>query len=210
MTEKADDNPLEQLIELFVYAPIGMLYEYPEVLPQLIRKGRSQVQLAKFFGQMAAKQRGASVPDGAIPGTGTAGAAGAAGVHAADAVAKVAARFITELGSQLGLAPPSPGPGPTPTTPEGRQSDTHETTESVVDEPVEPRDDTSAGGVETDAVAPSRTARLPIAGYDDLTAKEIIGLLDDLTHDQLGRVRTHEAANRNRKTVLAKIDRLVP
>ena len=209
MTEQAEDNPLEQLIELFVYAPIGMLYEYPEVLPQLIRKGRSQVQLAKFFGQMAAKQRGASIPDGAIPG---AGAAGAAGAHAADAVAKVAARFITELGSQLGLAPPSSGP--TTTAREGRRSEpeskTHETSEPAVDESVEPGEKTATDGVATDATPPSRTARLPIAGYDDLTAKEIIGLLDDLTHDQLVRVRSHEAANRNRKTVLAKIDRLVP
>ena len=184
-----------------------MLYEYPEMLPQLIRKGRSQVQLAKFFGQIAAKQRGASIPDGAIPG---AGAAGAAGVHAADAVAKVAARFITELGSQLGLAPSSSGPTATAREGSEPESKPHETSESVVDESVEPGEKTAPDGVATDATAPSRTARLPIAGYDDLTAKEIIGLLDDLTHDQLVRVRSHEATNRNRKTVLAKIDRLVP
>ena len=49
---------------------------------------------------------------------------------------------------------------------------------------------------------------LPIASYDDLTAREIIGLLDDLDHDQLERIRAHEQANRARKTVLAKLDRL--
>ncbi|MDH3300199.1 MAG: hypothetical protein OES24_06795 [Acidimicrobiia bacterium] len=200
MTEQAEDNPFEQLIELFVYAPIGMLYEYPEVLPQLIKKGRSQVQLAKFFGQMAARQRGASIPDGAIPGAGTAGAAGA---HAADAVAKVAARFITELGAQLGLAPPSPGP---PST----GSETSNGDRAAA--PKAGSGDAAGSDVDDDAPAksPTKTARLPIAGYDDLTAKEIIGLLEDLTQDQLLRVRAHEVAHRNRKTVLAKIDRLVP
>lgn len=201
MTEQAEDNPLEQLIELFVYAPIGMLYEYPEVLPRLIRKGRSQVQLAKFFGQMAAKQGGAAIPDSALAGAGTAGAAGS---HAADAVAKVAARFITELGAQLGLAPRSSGAASTPSAHEaGRQA--------------ESRANGDAAGVADGTGAPTpakaastKTARLPIAGYDDLTAKEIIGLLEDLTRSQLLRVRKHEASHRNRKTVLAKIDRLVP
>lgn len=194
MTDQAEDNPLEQLIELFVYAPIGMLYEYPEVLPQLIKKGRSQVQLAKFFGQMAARQRGVAPSDPAAPA--------AAGVQAVDAVAKLAAKFITELGSQVGLAPPSdPGSsaGPAAQTATGTAdtSDTADVTDTAHTDPLL-------------SSAPSRTAKLPIAGYNDLTAKEIIGLLEDLTHDQLVRVRDHEAGNRNRKTVLAKIDRLLP
>lgn len=201
MTEQAEDNPLEQLIELFVYAPIGMLYEYPEVLPRLIKKGRSQVQLAKFFGQMAAKQRGASIPDPAIPG---AGAAGAAGAQAADAMAKMAARFITELGSQVGLAPPSPGS-------EQAAASATPSSASGAGDPAAAADDSGSQSEVTESVEtpPARTARLPIAGYDDLTAKEIIGLLEDLTHDQLERVRAHESANRNRKTVVAKIDRLL-
>lgn len=205
MTEQADDNPLEQLIELFVYAPIGMLYEYPEVLPRLIKKGRSQVQLAKFFGQMAAKQRGASIPDQVIPGAGTAGAAGA---QAADAMAKMAARFITELGSQVGLAPSTPGSEPAPT---GSEATDRPSPESGADDPTPAVDDggTDPGVTESAETPPARTARLPIAGYDDLTAKEIIGLLEDLTHDQLERVRAHESGNRNRKTVVAKIDRLL-
>lgn len=193
LTERADDNPLEQLIELFVYAPIGLLYEYPEVLPRLIKKGRSQVQLAKFFGQMAARQGGASIPD----------AAGTAGAQAADAVAKVAARFITELGAQVGLAPPASGPTAAGET--GPQANDKTTAPGGSDDA-----DVGTGASTPVVAAPAKTARLPIARYDDLTAKEIIGLLEDLTHDQLRRVREHEAAHRNRKTVLAKIDRLRP
>ena len=48
-----DLSALEPLLELFVYAPIGMLYEYPDVLPNLVKRGKSQVQLAKLMGQMA-------------------------------------------------------------------------------------------------------------------------------------------------------------
>ena len=194
MTSETDDNPLEQLIELFVYAPIGMLYEYPDVLPRLIKKGKSQVQLAKFFGQMAARQRGASAGE-------TVGGAADVGAQTADAVAGLAARFVTELGSQLGLAPPS-----------GATSTAASTTGIPA---ARPHDSTNTAGSESGpepeaSDLPAKTVRLPIAGYDDLTAKEIIGLLEDLTGDQLIRVRDHEAANRNRKTVLAKIDRLSP
>ena len=191
MTEQAEDNPLEQLIELFVYAPIGMLYEYPDVLPQLIKRGRSQVQLAKFFGQMAAKQGASSMSETPVAG------AGAAGAQATDALAKLAARFITELGSQVGLAPPSGEPTPPAAA-----------AAPVTESEAVPGDD--PGGPEPEAEStPTKTARLPIAGYDELTAKEIIGVLDDLTQDQLMRVRNHETRGRNRKTVLAKIDRLV-
>lgn len=207
LTSQGDDNPLEQLIELFVYAPIGMLYEYPDVLPRLIKRGRSQVQLAKFFGQMAAKQGGAAIPESAMAGAGTAGAAGA---QAADAVAKVAARFITELGAQVGLAPPSSGATSPPAAEEAeRPAESSTGADGAVPAAA---DEALAGNDARVPAKPARakTARLPIAGYDDLTAKEIIGLLEDLTIDQLQRVRKHEASNRNRKTVLAKIDRLVP
>ena len=198
MTDQADENPLESLIELFVYAPIGMLYEYPEVLPKLIKKGRSQVQLAKFFGQMAAQQRGTSISE---PAMRSAEAAGSAGAQAADVLAKAAARFVTELGAQVGLAPPSGASAghPAPTEPAPEAEPGYQATETG-------RTD-SAPAADS---APTKTARLPIARYDDLTAKEVIGLLEDLTHGQLTRVRDHEAANRRRKTVLAKIDRLLP
>ena len=49
---------------------------------------------------------------------------------------------------------------------------------------------------------------LPIAGYDELTAREIVGLLDELTTAQRQRIRVHEESNRQRKTVLGKLDRL--
>lgn len=46
----------------------------------------------------------------------------------------------------------------------------------------------------------------PISGYDDLTAAQILGRLDELTPAELRKVRSYEQNNANRKTVLSAID----
>jgi hypothetical protein len=49
--------------------------------------------------------------------------------------------------------------------------------------------------------------RAPIAGYDDLTAAEVVRELDGLRDADLRRVAEYERANANRKTVLAAVER---
>jgi hypothetical protein len=55
-----DQQALEQLVEqamdVFVYAPIGLLFEGREVLPQLVEKGKTQVNMARMIGQFAVQQ----------------------------------------------------------------------------------------------------------------------------------------------------------
>ncbi len=48
---------------------------------------------------------------------------------------------------------------------------------------------------------------LPIDGYDDLTAAQVVAALEGLPPAELRRVRDHEARAGNRKTVLRAIDR---
>jgi polyhydroxyalkanoate synthesis regulator phasin len=48
---------------------------------------------------------------------------------------------------------------------------------------------------------------LPIAGYDDLTAAQVVDRLDDLEPAELRRVRDYERRNANRKTVLGPLER---
>ncbi|MCP4224799.1 MAG: hypothetical protein GY773_15795 [Actinomycetia bacterium] len=180
MADDQDEaNPVEQLVELMVYAPIGLLYEYQEVLPKLVKRGKSQVQLARVFGQMAMRQ---SEGDGG----------GSAG-DVTSLASSVIARVITDIGSQIGLAPPA--------------ASSSSTAASTV-----PESDTAGQGGAEDGTAQEGDAehggQLPIAGYDSLTARELIPLLDDLSADQRSRIRAHETANRNRKTVLAKLDRI--
>ena len=47
---------------------------------------------------------------------------------------------------------------------------------------------------------------LPIGGYDDLTAAEIVTRVKGLDPDQARRVRDYERRNANRKTVLSALE----
>ncbi|MCP3909413.1 MAG: hypothetical protein GY713_00495 [Actinomycetia bacterium] len=55
---------------------------------------------------------------------------------------------------------------------------------------------------------PAPTSGLPIPGYDDHTAAEIVPLLADLDSAGLRAVHDHETANRARKTILNRIRQL--
>ncbi len=156
--------PLSQLVDMFIYAPIGMLYEYPDVLPQLIKKGKSQVKIAKVMGEFALRKGQADPAAFATESFASAGGA----------IAKLITEFSdmfmgTEL-SQQATAPTS-----------------QKVAQVAIAEP---------------------STHLPIANYDQLTAREIIGLLGDITPAQRARVRAHETANRARKTVLSKLEQL--
>lgn len=56
------------------------------------------------------------------------------------------------------------------------------------------------------AVGLGSPSTLPIAGYDELTAAEIVRRLGGLTPDELRRVRDHERRRANRKTVLRAVE----
>ena len=60
-----DKTPIDQLVEgvadLFVYAPIGLFFEGPSLLPRLARQGRVHANNARLFGQFAVKHGEAEV-----------------------------------------------------------------------------------------------------------------------------------------------------
>jgi hypothetical protein len=62
--EPAEKTPIEQAVEhafdLFVYAPIGLLFEGTTLLPELIAKGKSQVAMARMMGKFAMDAAGKS------------------------------------------------------------------------------------------------------------------------------------------------------
>ena len=202
MAEPPDErNPVDQLVDLFVYAPVGLLYEYEEIIPKLVDRGKSQVQLARVLGKLALNRGGGQE----------------AMTMLATAVATSLAKQVTEIGAAIGLAPPGsprpaggapvdvepvPAPPPPPPAPPPQALSPDADAGSDGDGPGGDHGDAGADGAEED------DRPLPIAGYDDLNAKEIIGLLDDLEPSQLARIRSHEEANRARKTVLGKLDRL--
>jgi hypothetical protein len=58
MSERQD--PAEQLLDVFVYAPLGLLLEARDLVPKLAEKGRQrmggQVTVARMIGEMAVRQ----------------------------------------------------------------------------------------------------------------------------------------------------------
>ena len=48
---------------------------------------------------------------------------------------------------------------------------------------------------------------IPLTGYDDLTAAEVVRRLDGLSKAELRRVREYERRNANRKSVLGPVER---
>ena len=81
------EDPGEQLLDLLVYAPLGLLLEARDLVPKLAAKGRQrmggQVTVARMIGELAVRQgqrRAESVirrmreqPTGTAPGDGDAG-----------------------------------------------------------------------------------------------------------------------------------------
>jgi hypothetical protein len=51
-------RPLDRLLDLTLYAPLGFLLNLEEVIPQLVEKGHQQVNMARMFGQFAVKAGG--------------------------------------------------------------------------------------------------------------------------------------------------------
>jgi hypothetical protein len=50
-----DRSPVDQLLDLVVYAPLGLLMNLDELLPQLVEKGHQQVDMARMFGKFAVR-----------------------------------------------------------------------------------------------------------------------------------------------------------
>ncbi len=51
-----DPRPIEQALELFVYAPLGFALEVRSLLPRFVERGRGQVALARLIGRYAVGQ----------------------------------------------------------------------------------------------------------------------------------------------------------
>lgn len=51
-----DKSPVNQAVELVVFAPLGFVLEARKLLPSFVERGRQQVQMAKMIGQFAVAQ----------------------------------------------------------------------------------------------------------------------------------------------------------
>jgi hypothetical protein len=177
-----EKNPIEQALDVLVYAPLGFVFSAGELFPSLVEKGRSQLSMAKMVGQFAVQQ----------------GQTEAGKVF--DKASKQALATLEQLstfnrssngngasayGASNGAAA-KVAPAPAPAAP---------IEVAVVEEP---------------AVATSgpEAAELAIPDYDSLSASQVLPRLTGLATDELEAVRAYEAAHRGRKTILNRVAQL--
>lgn len=189
-----EKTPLDQAVELLVFAPIGLALTARDELPKLIERGRQQVTgqvaMAKMIGQFAVAQ----------------------GQREAEKVVKQAGERLGDLG--LGGRPaPSGAPATTasasasaaPSAPTAATPPSAGNGSSATSAPAAPVAGTAA--TRTSAASPSDD-HLAIPGYDALSASQVVQRLAGLSSAELEAVRAYEAGNRGRKTVLHRISQL--
>ena len=181
-----DKTPMDQLVDgladVFVYAPIGLFFEGPSLLPKLARQGRVHANNARLFGQFAVKYGEAEVR------------------RRLGEVEQQAAGWL----KLLGLVPDedAAGDGADPTAAPGGSTSAGSAAEPAPVTRLEP----ASGNGHT--VRPPDVADLAIPGYDSLSASQVVTRLDGLGPDELEAIRAYEAAHRGRKTILNKVAQL--
>ena len=207
----SDDNgnktPAEQAMEVFVYAPIGLLFEGSTLLPQLVERGRNQVTMARMIGKFAVEQgRTEAVKTASKLGDQAAGLLDFLGdsmTPAVDLPAPVAERPANARPRSTGRAMRAAKTASKPTaapTPEAAPAKGAATKAA----PAKGAATKAAPGTDL----PVTAASLAITDYDGLSASHVVNRLAGLSADELDAVRRYEAANRGRKTILSKIAQL--
>jgi len=191
-----DKNPVEQALDVLLYAPLGLVFSAGELFPKLVEKGRSQIGMAKMLGQFAVQQ-----------GQTEAGKVfDRASKQAMSTLEQIAGRPSTNGSSSNGSASsngkaPAAAPAPAPAAAN-----------------VAPITSAPSAVAELHAVAAEAVAAVPHSGpeaaelaipdYDSLSASQVLPRLTGLSIEELEAVRAYEAAHRGRKTILNRVAQL--
>ena len=192
MPDEPQKSPIDTLLELGLYAPLGLALAARDSLPDLIARGRqqvsSQVALAKMMGQYAVKEGEKDL--------------------------RKRVEDVSQTLSSLGILPE---PNPTPGTPLKARPAAAGTVPTPPPETAGVATDAStssngaaapANGKAPETPAPRSRADLSIPGYDTLSASQVVQRLAGLSADELEAVRDYESGTRGRRTILSKIGQL--
>jgi hypothetical protein len=181
-------NPIDQALDVFVYAPLGFLFSARETVPQLAEKGRQYVAAARAMGEFAIGQGREQAGRAVRQASDQAG-------QTLSVVGGLSARRPTPPRRSPAAKPPAeaaapaepaaPPPAPPPPAPEAE---------------AEPTGNGRVPGPSVDTLA--------IPGYDTLSASQVVQRLDGLAPDELEAVRAYEDSSRKRKTILARVQQL--
>ncbi|GAC1381184.1 MAG: hypothetical protein NVSMB4_09800 [Acidimicrobiales bacterium] len=226
----ADDqkSPLDQALDLLVFAPMGLALTAKDELPSLVTKGRERVgnqfMVARMIGKFAVMQ----------------------GQKEAEKAAARLAEQAGTLAARVGGFPGIVGPGAavaTPATQESAATSSGAASAAAVAGDAVAADRVRHAGVNgaanrapSNGAAPNRTApsgsvtnrsvtngsvtngsaargvlhddALAIPGYDSLSASQVVQRLAGLSATELEAVRAYEQTNRSRRTILSKVSQL--
>ncbi len=192
------DERVGRALDVLVYAPLGLglwLRDLaPSVLDTLVSRGRAEVDRRQEQAQQhvtTARSMGEVALAFGLPKLRSRAERQVRTVRAQ------ADRLVGSVGNLAGGARSNgTAPAASPATPPPRHAPAPDAA-PVVDDPAAPAEPRSAS-----------SAHLPIPGYDALSASQVVERLAGLTADDLAAVRDYESANRNRRTILGKIDQL--
>ena len=185
-----DKNPVEQALDVLLYAPLGLVFSAGELFPKLVEKGRSQIGMAKMLGQFAVQQ---------------------GQTEATKVFDRASKQAMTTL-EQLAGRSSSNGASSSPASSNGASSNGNAPAN------VAPITSAPSAVAELHAVAAEAAAAVPTSGpeaaelaipdYDSLSASQVLPRLTGLSTEELEAVRTYESAHRGRKTILNRVAQL--
>ena len=210
VTDDSTKGPLEQAIDMLVYAPIGLFFSGPSLVPQLVEEGRNQAKAGRMFGEFAVRQGRAELERRLAAFEEKAGETlRILGVRGDDDIApppgptRTGTSSATAAGSTAAGSSASGGVGVGPNGATARSAATASSIEGTAPTSV------GGNGLVTPIPTPSPTVEdLAITGYDSLSASQVVTRLDGLGTDELEAVRAYEIAHRGRKTILNKVAQL--
>jgi hypothetical protein len=181
----ADHHQPISVLDMFVFAPLGLLIRAGEMLPEAIETGRREYEkraaTAQLMGKLIVSQQ-----------------------QRRRRLAKAAKAVKPEPSYSPGPSQASQPPSPSASTAAAssaaaRFGRTQAQPPLAPDQPLSPPDRPHGTGA----------AELPIDGYDTLPARSLLGLFESLTPAQLSAALAYEAAHRRRETVLNRLNQLL-
>ncbi|MGO9343101.1 MAG: hypothetical protein ACLP6E_11385 [Acidimicrobiales bacterium] len=181
------ESAKDRLLDLFVFAPVGIALTLVEELPSLVEKGRNRIEgrsaTARVVGQFAVQ---------------------------------LGSREVTRRVRQvLEPEPAKPAKPAKPARPPRPQSSAHKAVTTEPHEPHR-HDAIHATSHLEEHREPTRSVNglaargdLAIPAYDTLSASQVVKLLAGLSDEELIEVRAHELSNRHRATILNRVEQLL-
>lgn len=209
-----DKNPLEtavdQAMDAFVYAPIGLVFDGPSLFPKLVEKGRNQVKVARMMGQMAVQmgqtEAGKRLAEAEGPLRDALVAVGVVPPHRTPTVATTGTAPTTEVAGEKTPASQTVTKKSPPKKATAKKSQPKKATVKKATA----RKATAKKAAPKNASAPDAPAvsTLGITDYDSLSASQVVKRLGGMAGTELDAIHAYEAATRARKTILNRVTQL--